>query len=76
MNDVVGRLFGGFGIPGHVVADVILHQFGHQTVDGAAHGGKALEDVGAGLVLIQSAKNAIELPDNFLGAVYEIEFFS
>jgi hypothetical protein len=76
LNDVVGGFFGGLGVAGHVVADVILHQFGHQAVDGAADGGEALENVGARLVLIESAENAFELPGNFLGAIYEIQFFS
>lgn len=41
-NDVFGRFFGRLGIPGHVIADMVLHELGHKRVDSAAGGGEAL----------------------------------
>jgi hypothetical protein len=76
LNDIVGGFFRGFGIARHVVADVVFHQFGHEAVDGAAGGSEALEGVGAGLILMERAKNAFELPDDFLGAIDQIQLFS
>jgi hypothetical protein len=76
LNDVVGGFFRGFGIARHVIADVVFHQFSHKAVDGAARGGQALEGVGAGLIFMERAKNAFELPNDFLGAVNQIQFFS
>lgn len=75
-NHILGRFFGGLGIAWHVIADVVLHQFGHEGVDGAASGGEALEDIGAMFVVGEAAENAFELADDFLGAVNEVEFFS
>ena len=63
---------GGLRIAWHVVADVVFHEFGHQAVDGDAGGGKTLQNVGARLLLIQSAKNAFQLSDNLLGAINEV----
>ena len=55
---------------------MVLHEFGHQAVDGAARGGEALEDIRAGIIFIQSAQNTFELPDDFLGAVDEVQFLA
>ena len=76
VDDIVGGFLGGFGIAGHVIADVVFHEFGHEAVDGAASGGEALESFGARFVLVEGAQDAFELADDFLGAVDEIEFFS
>jgi len=76
VDDIVGGFFRGFGIARHVVADVVFHQLGHEAVDGAARGGKALEGFGARVVLVVGAQDALELPDGLLGAVYEIQFFA
>jgi hypothetical protein len=76
LDDVVGGFFGGFGIVRHVIADVILHELGHEAVNSAAGGGEALEDVGAGVVFVEGAEGAFELADDFFGTVDEIEFFS
>jgi hypothetical protein len=76
LNDIVGGFFRRFGIARHVIADMVFHQFGHQAVDGAASGGEALECVGARLIFMECAKNAFELPDDFLGAVDQIQLFS
>jgi hypothetical protein len=75
-DEIVGGFFRGFRFPRHVIADVILHQFAHEAVDGAAGGGEALQDLGAGFVLIQGAPDGFELPYDFLGAGYQIQFFS
>jgi hypothetical protein len=32
LNDVFGGLSAGLGVPGHMVADVILHEFRHQAI--------------------------------------------
>src|SRR5271154_3427042 len=74
LNHVVGGFFGGFGVMRHVVADVILHKFAHQAVDGATRGGQALQSFGAGFVGIQCAEHAFELADHFLGAVEQVQF--
>jgi len=63
-------------MPGHVVADVVFHEFGHEAVNGAASGGKPLQGVGARFVLVEGAQDAFQLADNFLGAVDEIQFFA
>jgi hypothetical protein len=62
----------GLQIPWHVVADVVFHEFSHQAIDGAAGGGKTLQNIGARLLLIQSAKNAFQLSDHLLGAINEV----
>jgi hypothetical protein len=76
LNQIVGGFLGGFRVSRHVVADVVLHQFAHEAVDGAARGGEALQDLGARLVLIQGAPDGFELPHNFLGATQQIQLFS
>jgi hypothetical protein len=76
LDDVVGGFFGGFGVAGHVISNVIFHEFSHEAIDGAAGCGEALEGVGARLVFIEGAQNAFELADDFFSAVDEIEFFS
>jgi hypothetical protein len=67
LDNVVGSLFAGFRIAGHVVSNVVLHELGYETVDGTAGGGKALKRVGARLILVQRKKNAFELTDDSLG---------
>jgi len=54
---------------------MVLHQLGHEAVDGAARGGKALEGVGARFIVVQSTKNPFELPMTFIGAVDQVQFF-
>ncbi len=55
---------------------MVFHELGHEAIDGAAGRRKALKHIGAGIILIQSAQDAFKLPDNFLGAVDEIQFFA
>ena len=76
LDEVVGGFLGGFGFPRHVVADVVLHQFSHEAIDGAPRGGEALQDFAARLVLIEGAPDGFELPDNFLRAGDQIQLFS
>jgi hypothetical protein len=76
LDNVVGGFLGRSGIAGHMVSDVVFHQFGHEAVDGAASGGEALESVGARLVFIEGAEDTFELANNFLGAIDEVEFFA
>ena len=47
-----------------------------EDVDGASCGGQALENVRAVFIGSQAAKNALELADDFFGAVDEIKLFS
>ena len=75
LDHIVGGFFRGLGIARHVVADVIFHQFPHETVDGSAGGGEALENFGARVVIIEPAQNAFELANDLLRAVDEVEFF-
>jgi len=74
--DVVSGFFRGFGIPRHVVSDVVLHQFAHKAVDGATGGGQALKHFRALLIFVEAAKDAFELADNLFGASDKIEFFA
>lgn len=76
VDDIVGSFLGGFGVAGHVVADMVFHEFRHEAVDGAASGGEALESLGARFMLVEGAQDAFELADDFLGAVDEVEFFA
>jgi len=55
--NIVGGFSRGFGIARHMIADVVLHQLGHEAVDGAARGGEALEGVRARFIVVQSTKN-------------------
>lgn len=54
------------------MADVILHEFGHQAVDRASRRSQALQDVGALLVLVQATQGAFQLPDDLFRPVYQI----
>jgi hypothetical protein len=76
LNDVLGGFFRGAGVLGHVVQDVIFHEFRHEAVDGAASGGEAAKHLGTLLVAIEALENRLELADYFLSAVNEIQFFS
>lgn len=58
-----------------MVANVVLHQFGHEAVDGPARGGKTLEYLGARIVVMEAAQDAFELTDDFLGAIHQVELF-
>ncbi len=61
---------------GHVVSNVVFHQFCHEAVDGAASGGEALQNIGAGIVGVKGAQSAFELADDLLGAVDKVQFFA
>jgi len=73
---VIGSFFGRFRIPGHVVADVILHEFRHEGVDGAARGSEALQYVRTMFIFVQAAKNTFELPNDLFCPVDQIQLFS
>jgi hypothetical protein len=59
-----------------VITDVVLHEFRHQAVDSSTGGGQALESIRARIVLVEGAKDAFELADDFFGAVNQVQFFS
>jgi hypothetical protein len=69
-DEIVCRFFRRLGISGHMIADVILLQFSHQTIDGSTGGGQALQHFRTLLVIIQGPEYSFELADDFLGAVY------
>ena len=75
-DEILGSLRRGFRFARHVIQDVILHQFAHQAVDGAAGGSQALENVGAVGILFQTTKDGFQLADDFLGAGNEFNFFT
>jgi hypothetical protein len=76
LDNVVCGLFRGLGVAWHVIADVVLHKLTHEAVDGPASGGEALENLSAILIVVQGAEDALELSDDFLGAVDEVQFFA
>jgi len=57
-----------------MVADVVLHQLSHQTIDGSSGSGQALQHFRALFVLIQGPVHSFELADDLLGSVDEIGF--
>jgi hypothetical protein len=75
-DEVIGGLLGGLCLPGHVIADVVFHEFTHEAVDGAAGSGEALEDVRTVGVFLNRALGRFELADDFLGTGEEVEFFA
>jgi hypothetical protein len=74
-DHIFGGFFTGFGIPGHVVANVIFQKFAHQAIDGASRRREPLKNICALLVFIEPAQNAFQLADDFFGASRQIEFF-
>ena len=76
MYDVVGGLFGRFRVAGHVVSNVVFHQFAHKAVDGPSCCGQALQNFRALLIFVKSAEHTFELADDFLGASDKVEFFA
>jgi hypothetical protein len=63
------------GIAGHMVADVVLHQFSHQTIDRSPGSGQALQHFRALFVVIQGSEHSFELADDFFCAVYQVYLF-
>ena len=76
VDEVLRGFLGRFRLTGHVITNMVLHEFGHQAVDGAARRRQALQDVGALLVVIQGAQDAFQLADDFFRARDQIEFFT
>ena len=58
-----------------MIADVVLHQFSHQTIDGSPGGGQTLQHLRALLVIVQGSVYGFELADNLFRAVYQVDFF-
>jgi len=58
-----------------MVADVVFHELAHQAIDGASGGRQSLQDVGALLIVIERAQDGFQLPDDFFGAIDEVQFF-
>ncbi|OLE46877.1 MAG: hypothetical protein AUG46_08235 [Acidobacteria bacterium 13_1_20CM_3_58_11] len=56
--------------------DVVFDHLGREAVDGAAGGGETLEDIRAGPVLAEGAQDALQLSDEFCGAVDEVQLLS
>jgi len=57
---------------GHVITNMVLHEFGHQAVDCTSGCSEALENVGTTRILIQRSENRLKLTNHFLGSVDEI----
>jgi hypothetical protein len=75
-DDVLGRFRGSFGFAGHVIENVILHEFRHKAVDGAASGSEALKDIGAMSVFLQGVEHGLQLADKFFGTSDKVEMFA
>ena len=76
LNHVLSRFLAGFRILRHVVEDVVFHEFRHQAVDRTTRGSETAENLGALLVAIESLEYRLELPNDFFGSIYQIQFFS
>jgi hypothetical protein len=76
LNDVLCGFFGGLRVLRHMIPNVIFQKLTHKAVDRSSGCGKALQDIGALLIFVEATQDALELSDNFLGPVYEIQFFS
>ena len=75
-DEIVGSFFRRFAVSRHMVANVVLHELGHQAVDGSSGGREPLKDVCTLFVIVESAQNGFQLPDNFLGPVDKVQLFS
>jgi len=76
LNHVLRGLLRGFGILWHVVEDVVFHEFSHQAVDRATSSSETPKNLGALLIAVQALLYRLELPDDFLGPINQIQFFS
>lgn len=56
--------------------DVILHQFTHEAVNGAANGGQTLQDIGAVGIFFEGTQHRFELSNNFLRSINQFKFFA
>jgi len=72
VDEVLRGFLGRFRLTGHVITNMVLHEFGHQAVDCASGCSEALKNVGTTGILIQRPENRLKLTDDFLGSVDEI----
>ena len=59
-----------------MVADVVFHKFSHEAVDGSPCCREPLKDVCALFVIVESAQNSLQLPDDLLCPVDKVQLFS
>jgi hypothetical protein len=75
-NQIIDGLSGRLTVPRHVVADVVLHEFGHEAVNGTPGRRESLKNVRALFVVVESTQNGLELPDNLLCAIDKVQLFA
>ena len=59
-----------------MVANVVFHEFGHETVNRSPCCREPLQDVCALFIIIERAQNGLQLPDDLLCPVYKVQLFS
>jgi hypothetical protein len=74
-DQIIDGLSGRLTVPRHVVANVVLHQFGHEAVDRSPGRRKSLKNVCALFIIVESTKNGLQLPDNLLCAIDKVQLF-
>jgi hypothetical protein len=76
VDEVFGEFGGGFALLAHEVeADVVLHNFSHETVDAAANSGKQHEYVGALVLFGEGALDGFDLAFDAADALKEFRIF-
>jgi len=75
-DQIIASFFRRLAVSRHVVADVVLHQFGHEAVDGSPCSREPLQDLRALLIVIESAQNGLQLADDLLRSVDKVQLFS
>jgi hypothetical protein len=56
-----------------MVANVVFHEFGHETVDRSPCSREPLKDICALFIIIESAQNGLQLSDDLFRPVYQIQ---
>jgi hypothetical protein len=74
-DQIIDGLSGRLTVPRHVVANVILHEFGHEAVDRSPGRRESLKNVCALFIIVESTQNGLQLPDNLLCAIDKIQLF-
>jgi hypothetical protein len=76
LDQIVGGFLGSFVPARHVISNVILHELAHQAIDCSTRGGESLKNIGALIIVSQTAKDTLELPDDLLCSIDQIQFFA
>ena len=75
-DQIVGSFFRRFAVSRHMVANVVFHELGHEAVDRSSGSREPLKDVCTLFVIVESAQNGFQLPDDFLCPVDKVQLFS